>query len=350
MKVALHAAAPVLIVGDIDRGGVFAHLYGTYHLLEPEEQALVKGFIINRFRGDASLLTSGLKDIERLTTVPVVGVVPWIRDHGLPEEDSVALDERHNRGRPATAVDVAVVKLPRIANFDDFDPLEAENDVNLRYVEHGNEIGRADIVVIPGTKATVADLGWLREHGFEGAIRNAHTAGALVLGVCGGLQMLGTAIHDPAGVESATPEVAGLGMLDVVTEFIPDKTTRLGGVRLGTLQGPLAGLSGLEGRGYEIHAGISRIDPAAVAATSDDGRPLGAVTADGTVLGCYLHGLFQNDAVRRALLAAGAARRGKQYTPTELPASEAGFDKVAEVLRGSLDLPAVYRLIGREAP
>ena len=350
MKVALYAQAPVLIVGDIDRGGVFAHLYGTYHLLEQPEKELVKGFIINRIRGDASLLDSGLVDIERLTTVPVLGVVPWIRDHGLPEEDSVALDERRNRVAPQLAVDIAVIKLPRIANFDDFDPLEAEADAHVRYVENGRELGNPDLVIIPGSKSTIGDLEWLRAHGFEAAIREANANGALVVGICGGLQMLGGAIEDPEGVESSTPRADGLGMLAVATRFVPGKTTRLGGVQFGELPGPLAALSGTKASGYEIHAGASGVDPSVLAGASADGSPLAAVNDDGTVLGCYLHGMFQSPEVRQRLLTAVAQRRGKRYAPSEMGDADAGFSKVAGVLRSSLNLPAIYGLIGREAP
>jgi len=348
MRVALYARAPVLITGDIDRGGVFAHLYGTFHLLEPEEQELVRGFIINRFRGDPSLLEPGLTDMEALTGVPVVGVVPWIHDHGLPEEDGVALERRTAQPRRPDAVEIAVIKLPRIANFDDFDPLAGEQDVSLRYVESPAELAGADIVILPGTKSTIDDLAWLRARGFATAIESARDAGAVVIGVCGGFQMLGTRIADPAGIESSAATVEGLGLLDVVTEFHQSKVTRQTPARVLPLPGPLGQAGGHEVTGYEIHAGITSIAPGALAVSGGDGRALGAAGPDGLVFGCYLHGLFANTAFRRGLLAGVAAGRGKQYRPADIADPDAGFDKVAAVLRSSLDLPRIFGLVGRE--
>ena len=348
MKVALYARAPVLITGDIDRGGVFAHLYGTYHLLDQEERALVRGFIINRFRGDPSLLEPGLTDIEALTTVPVVGVVPWIHNHDLPEEDGVALERRTAPVIRPEAVDIAVVKLPRIANFDDFDPLAAEQDVGLRYVESPNELEGADVVILPGTKATIDDLGWLRERGFGPAIERARLRGAVVVGVCGGLQMLGTRILDPLGIESSAGAADGLGLLDLVTEFHRSKVTRQTQARVRALPGVLRDAGETDVSGYEIHAGVTSVSPQAIAVTGADGRALGAVDASGQVFGCYLHGLFANDGFRRGLLAGVAASRGKRYQPSDVPDADASFDRVADVLRSSLDLPKIFRLIGRE--
>lgn len=348
MKVALHAQAPVLITGDIDRGGVFAHLYGTYHLLEAQEQALVRGFIINRFRGDPSLLEPGLTDIEALTSVPVVGVVPWIHGHGLPEEDGVALERRAAQATRPGAIDVAVVKLPRIANFDDFDPLAAEGDVCLRYIESPQELDGADIVVLPGTKATVDDLSWLRERGFTPAIDRARAGGAIIIGICGGFQMLGARIADPLGIESPAGMAEGLGLLDLVTEFHHSKVTRQTSARVRTLPGALSPAGECEVAGYEIHAGITTIGPRSIAVTGLEGQALGAVDNDGRVFGCYLHGLFANGEFRRGLLAGVAAHRGKRFQPSEVPDPDASFDRVASVLRSSLDLPKIFSLIGRE--
>ena len=343
MRVALHAEAPVLLVGDIDRGGVFAHLYGTCALLEPEERALVRGLVINKLRGDPALLEPGLTMIEELTGVPVAGVVPWVRGLNLPEEDSVALDRRTDERGPSPGVVVAVVRLPRIANFDDFDPLEAEDDVSVRYIDDAAGLADADLVVIPGTKATVADLGWLRERGLADAITRVANAGLPVLGICGGFQMLGGAIHDPLGVESSDREARGLGLLDVETEFHREKHTTQTSGRVTATAGLLAGAAGLAVRGYEIHAGVSRAAGTAFAA--DDGRALGAANASGLVAGCYLHGLFANQPFRQAILATVASLRGKRYAPSARLDHEASLDRLADVLRSSLDLPLIRRLI-----
>ncbi len=345
MRVARYANAPVLIVGDIDRGGVFAHLYGTFHLLEPEEQALVRGFIINKLRGDPSLLAPGPDQLEALTGVPVLGVVPWVRDLGLPEEDSVALDRRRDAAGPFPGVDVAVVRLPRIANFDDFDPLEREADVRLRYVDSPASLGTPDLVILPGTKATGDDLAWLRAVGWPAALQRARDGGAFIVGICGGFQMLGAEIDDPLGVEGASGHVEGLRWLEVTTRFQPEKVTRLSTARVTAAAGVLAGCEGLELRGYEIHAGISAVSDELVAIRLLDGEAVGAMSRDGRVLGCYLHGLFANDALRQRLLTNIARARGKQYAPTELPDEDAAFDRLAAVLRASLDLRTIFRLI-----
>ncbi|MCZ2110040.1 MAG: cobyric acid synthase [Dehalococcoidia bacterium] len=345
MRVALHAEAPVLLVGDIDRGGVFAHLYGTYHLLEPAEQALVKGFIINKLRGDPSLLEPGLVDIERLTTVPVLGVVPWVNDPQLPEEDSVALDRRRDGGGPFAGVDVAIVRFPRIANFDDFDALEAEADVRVRYVTRADALGEPDLVILPGTKATRDDLAWMRAQGLDAALAAARNRGAFVVGVCGGYQVLGERIDDPAGFEGEPGGTEGLGWLPLRTRFGEGKVTRQSAMTVDAARGLLEHAGGIQVEGYEIHAGETQMRPDAVAARLDDGTPIGAVDASGQVFGCYLHGLFASDAFRQAVLRHVATARGKRYEPTVQLGADAAFDRLADVLRSSLNLPAIFGLI-----
>ncbi|MFN0145084.1 MAG: cobyric acid synthase [Dehalococcoidia bacterium] len=345
MRVAKAVRAPVLVVGDIDRGGVFAHLYGTYHLLDPDEQALVRGFIINRLRGDPSLLEPGLRDIERLTGVPVVGVVPWIHDHGLPEEDAVALERRPPASAgPFPGIDIAVIRLPRIANFDDFDPLEVEPDVRLRYVTSPAELEGADVVILPGTNATIADMAWLRQRRFESAIGAAAAPGAAVIGICGGLQMLGERIDDPEGIESQEPSVTGLGLLPVTTRFRLEKTTRQSVVSLSAWPGLLEGLPLTSLTGYEIHAGQTEIPPGQAVAWLEQGGPIGVTDEGGWTFACYLHGLFANDALRQRVLENIARRRGKRFTPRVLPPGDP-FDRVADVLRSSLNLPAIFALL-----
>jgi adenosylcobyric acid synthase len=349
MRVALHADAPVLIAGDIDRGGVFAHLYGTHALLDPQEKALVRGFVINKLRGDPALLEPGLTDIEALTGVPVVGVVPWVLDHRLPEEDSVALDWRNEPAGSFDGLDVAVIRLPRIANFDDFDPLEAEPDVRVRYVAGEDQFGNPDLLILPGTKATIADLAWLRSHGLDGAILRAREAGAAVIGICGGFQMLGTIIEDLHAVESTVPSAEGLGLLAARTAFGRGKQVRQSTVTVTAGHGVLKGTVALRLDGYEIHAGETAVegDPAAVLA---DGTPLALLDSEGWTLGCYLHGLFHSAAFRRTLLANVAARRAKAYRPAEQVDADAAFDRVADVLRSSLDLARLYPLAGLPPP
>lgn len=345
MRVALHAQAPVLLVGDIDRGGVFAHLYGTYHLLEPAEQALVRGFVINKLRGDPSLLEPGLVEIERLTSVPVLGVVPWVNDPQLPEEDSVALDRRRDAAGPFTGIDVAVVRFKRIANFDDFDGLEAERDVRVRYVHHPGDLGDPDLVVLPGTKATRADLAWMRAQGLDRAIAAVRERGTFVVGVCGGYQVLGERIDDPLGFEGEPGSAEGLGWLPVQTRFGEGKVTRQSAMTVVSARGILERASGVRVDGYEIHAGETQVHPAAVAAMLGDGTPVGAIDASGRVFGCYLHGLFAADQFRQAVLRHVANRRGKRYEPTIQLSADAAFDRLADVLRSSLNLPAIFELI-----
>ena len=374
MRVARYAEAPVLLVGDIDRGGVFAHLYGTLALLEPEERALVRGLVINKFRGDRGLLEPGLRMIEERTAVPVLGVVPYLRDLRIAAEDAVALEERGTRGveggvstpgeatysarrAPGTALDIAVVRLPRISNFDDFDPLVAEPDVRLRFVQRREELGRPDLVILPGTKATIADLAWLRESRLAAEVQTAAAAGAAVFGVCGGYQMLGTEVRDPGHVEATEDAAAGLGLLPVVTEFEPVKATHQVEGEVCAGDGLLAGCVGLPVRGYEIHMG--RTAPraggtgAVVTLRSRSGLPCeerdGALGHDGWVAGTYLHGFFDNDALRAGMLANVARRKGRPFHPGVPLDRAAEYDRLADCLRAELKLPALREIIGLEA-
>ncbi len=230
MAVARYADAPVLLCGDIDRGGVFASLVGTMELIEPAERDLVKAFVINKFRGDPSLLSGGLTWLEQRTGVPIAGVVPYYRDIHIPEEDSVPLAYATPASHAASVasqalLDVAVVYLPHISNFDDFDPLARENGVSVRYVASSAQLGRPDLIILPGTKTTIPDLSWMQQHGIPAAILEAHDNGSAVIGICGGYQMLGARISDPDNVESSQPESAGLGLLPSTTVFAGSKET-----------------------------------------------------------------------------------------------------------------------------
>jgi len=348
------ARIPAVVVGDIDRGGVFASLYGTVALLPDHLRSCVKAFVINKFRGDPALLVPGLADLEARTGVTTLGVLPWVDGLHLDAEDSLALrqpwgsdtnaETDHGIGgsdRGGDALDVAVVRFPRISNFTDVDALGLEPDVSVRWVTHAAGLGDADLVILPGTKATVADLAWLRSKGLDAALA-ALAPSTTVLGICGGYQMLGRAIDD--AVESGAGSVDGLGRLPAATRFAAGKITR---PRRGDALGcPVTG--------YHIHHGRTASEAPWIALDDEWGRqPEGAVGADGAVLGTSLHGLFESDGFRAAFLAAVAARRGKTFIPSTVSfaaAREAQFDLLADLLERHLDMTAIEKLIVAGAP
>jgi adenosylcobyric acid synthase len=354
MHVARLADAPVLLAGDIDRGGVFAAFVGTLALLEPDERARVAAFVINRFRGDLALLEPGLAMLTARTGVPVLGVVPHVPRLRIADEDSVALDDRATRRRPPPdQLDIAVVRLPRISNHDDVDALEHEPGVTVRFVDRPADLAGADLVVLPGSKNTATDLAWLRAAGLAEAITARAAAGEPILGVCGGCQMLGEVIEDPHGVESGEPRVAGLGVLPLATRFGRDKRTSQTIARAApslltagaALPEPVAG--------YEIHMGLvepTRPCPPAFAIEARNGRPAaardGAVGGSGAVVGTMLHGLFENDPLRARLLAALRARRGLPAPAgaARIPTRQAEYDRLEAAVRASLDLDLLRRL------
>ena len=254
MQVARHADAPVLLVGDIDRGGVFAQLVGTMVLLKPEERALVKAHVINKFRGDPTLLTSGLEFLEKKTDVPVAGVIPYFSDIHVPEEDSLGIGSAPEDGSDAL-VDVAVIRLPHIAHFDDFDPLRHEAGVGVRFVSRLEEFGHPDFVVVPGSKTTMADLDWLRSSGLAGSILSERGSGTPVIGICAGFQMLGVELFDPDGVESPRVSAAGLGLLRTSTTFQWQKSTHQVKGRVVEGRGLFGQCKEAELTAYEIHMG-----------------------------------------------------------------------------------------------
>ncbi|MFH1651495.1 MAG: cobyric acid synthase [Chloroflexota bacterium] len=345
MRIARLAAAPVLLVGDIDRGGVFASLVGTLALLDDIERDHVKGLVINKFRGDLSLLKPGLDFLEERTGKPVLGVVPYFRDIRVAQEDSVYLDERENPG--AGDLDIAVIRLPRISNYDDFDPLEEEG-CRVRYVRRREELGEPHLIILPGTKSTVPDLGYLRERGLAEEIVRRAEAGTPLVGICGGYQMLGRTIIDEELVEANVTESPGLGLLDVVTRFAPEKSTRQVRGRVLCGQGLFSGVTGAEVTGYEIHMGQTGAGEggAAFEITASPPYAEGTVNPAGTILGTYLHGLFHNDDFRRGFL--DALRRYWKLPETPRgPAfnRDAQYDRLAEIVRGSLDMPRVYAIL-----
>lgn len=351
MRIARLADAPVLLVGDIDRGGVFAALLGTLELLDPADRQRVKGLIVNKFRGDIALLQPGLDFIHARTGVPVLGVVPHLPRLALPAEDSVALEEHPARPADDTLLDIAILKLPRISNFDDFDPLAAEEGVAVRFVESPADLGRPDLLIIPGTKSTIADLQAIRQNGLADAIVALARAGTPLLGICGGYQMLGETIEDEEGVESDERRVAGLGLLPVRTRFSRDKRTERARARVATGRGLLAGTAGRAVTGYEIHMGQTTgpVDPA-LEIVERQGQPAGdrdgAVSETGTIVGVYLHGFFDEPGPRGAVLRNLAARKGVAPRAWGIPPDGDPFDRLADHVRAHLDLAALYRLLG----
>ena len=352
MRVALHADSPVLLVGDIDRGGVFAQFVGTMALLDPAERRLVRGYVINKFRGDQSLLTPGLEYLHRTTGVPVAGVLPYFSDIHIPEEDSLGLDPGASGGAEAV-LDIAVMRLPHLANFDDFDPLAREPSVSLRYVGSADEFGQPDLVIIPGSKTTVADLGWLNAMGLSDLIRAARDGGTPVIGICGGYQMLGREILDPHQVESPERHTRGLGLLPVRTTFSTDKSTHQVRARVAGSAGLLRGCEGAEFSAYEIHmghtTGAAQTSPFTILQRSGQSVDVrdGAVDSEGLTLGTYLHGLFHERALRSSILGHLARRKG---VALEDPAHEfyqdAEYDRLAGLVREHIDMKMVYGAVG----
>ena len=333
LRVARHADARCLLVADIDRGGAFAHLFGTWALLPEADRARIKGFVLNKFRGDAALLAPAPEQLQALTGVPTVAVVPMRFGHGLPEEDGVfddgvagspflpaASESREEGGLAITRI--AIVAYPRISNLDEFQPLKNLPGVMLTWARAPSALHGADTIILPGSKATASDLAWLRAQGLDGAIAQHAARGGRVLGVCGGLQMLGEALVDVHGVESQG-NAPGLGLLPLVTSFEPRKTVQRSSVRFGTLAGAWSALAGVEASGYEIHSGRTAQHPA-MAASGDVAREvipgLAWQNRTGNVLGVYLHGLFEDAAVLRALFGARA------------PTLDAVFDRLADAL------------------
>ena len=352
MRVAKIANAPVLLVGDIDRGGIFASLVGTLELLTKQERDLIKGFIINKFRGDIKLLKPGLDTLEKRTGKPVLGVIPYFRDINIAQEDSVYLDERQTSTANGT-IDVAVIRLPHISNYDDFDPLE-EHGCTVRYVLNTIELGNPDLLILPGTKSTIADLLRLQQQGLAQAIIQRAQSGIPVIGICGGYQMLGKNIRDPNNVESKQDSVAGLGLLDSTTIFHNDKTTTQVKARVYANKGLLKGLKDIELTGYEIHMGQTtsqHCQPALQVFETPQGKVAyfdGAVDSNGLILGTYIHGLFQNAEFTHHLLNRLRQLRKLPESSSVPINKQETYDKLAAIIRHNLDMSQVYKItLGR---
>jgi adenosylcobyric acid synthase len=327
------ADIPVILIADIDRGGVFAHLVGTLALLSATEQARVRGFVINRFRGDLALLQSGLDWLETHTGKPVLGVIPMLQGFHLESEDAIAI--REERKSSDCSIRVIVPVCSRISNHTDFDPLRLHPQVDFRYIGPGETPPPADLIILPGTKNVIADLQWLRERGWEEAILRHLRYGGKLIGICGGFQILGRRIDDPLGVESQVKSAAGFGLLEMVTELKPEKA-------LLNVQGRLL-LDGSPVRGYEIHAGVSTGEALQRPAIELEGRLDGALSADGQILGTYLHGLFDESAACQAILAWAGLEAPEAIDYIGL--REQQIDRLADALEGHLDLGALDRIL-----
>ena len=357
MHVARLADAPVILVGDIDRGGVFAQFVGTMELLEPDERARVAALAINKFRGDIALLQPGVDLITDRLKVPMLGVIPYIERLRIADEDSVALEERRYRRRgSATELDIAVVRLPRISNYDDFQPLEHEPEVVVRFVETPQELSGADLVILPGSKSTAADLAWLRASGIGQAIVERARLSEPVLGICGGCQMLGQVIDDPDGVESSVRTTAGLGVLAIRTRFAREKLTAQVRARINGDSFLTSGVaSGEELEAYEIHMGM--VEPVgkvvgAFGVLSRNGEAVsafdGAIGCEGAVVGTMLHGLFENDSLRASMIHSLRRRKGlgEPAVTTPIPSRDAEYDRLAATVESRIDVALLQRLAG----
>ena len=352
MHIAKLADAPVLLVGDIDKGGVFASLVGTLALLDEAEKDYIRGFVINKFRGDIALLQPGLDYLEEYTSRPVIGVIPYYHNILIPEEDSIYLGDSAKTENADEIINIAVIHLPRLSNSTDFEPLQLEGGVKVHYVKTVDELGYPDAIILPGTKSTIADLTHLWQSGLANSIIHRAKSGTPVVGICGGFQMLGREINDPARVESEKDSTPGLGLLEVVTVFQPQKTTRQVRAQVLSNEGLLESLQGEEVIGYEIHMGqtLGNDTRPLLSITGQEGQTDyvdGAMARDGFIFGSYLHGLFDNANFRHAFLSKLRQRKGLSPIPKQTIASrEQQYDKLADVVRHSLSLKLIYKICG----
>lgn len=354
MSMAEQADAPVILIGDINPGGVFAALYGTVKLLPEAEQRRFKGIIINKFRGDVKILEPGLKMLEDLLHIPVIGVIPWM-DVDIEDEDSVT--ERFQKSTQGGEVRAVIVRLPHISNFTDFSLLSNVPGVSVEYVQSASGIQNADIVLLPGTKNTIEDLNWLKQRGIADEIIRHARQGGMVVGICGGYQMLGETLQDPEHTESRIPEIAGLGLLNFNVRFHSEKRTIQSTGCIHCASGWLATQNGLQLEGYEIHTGTNQFGPECVPFLYLNGEstPDGVCNSRGNVLGSYLHGLFDTGTLWQAIVNRVRAEKGLE-ADTGVPMTmaeyrEREFDRMAAIVRQNLDMDAVYRIIrGEEVP
>lgn len=354
MGMAKMADAPVLLVGDIDRGGVFAQLYGTVMLLEQEERDRIVGLIVNKFRGDKTILDPGLAMIEEKLKIPVAGVVPYMKVD-IEDEDSLGTHLEGTESTEHTKVEIVVIRFPRISNFTDFQVFSIMPEIQLRYVDKAQDLGRPDLVILPGSKNTIEDLLWMRQNGLEAAILKLEAEGVPIFGICGGFQMLGETLADPHGMETALAplKVRGMGLLPVRTVFGKEKTrTRVAGA-FASVDGVLAGLSGRDVEGYEIHMGetVRAVPPLSFVLESQSGSHLAKM--DGcqkrNTYGTYIHGIFDKEGIAEAVAEGLMKKKGISGGVEAISYQEykeEQYERLADILRESLDMEEIYRIMG----
>jgi len=349
MGMAKMAKAPVLLVADIDRGGVFASIYGTVMLLEEDEKSMIKGTVINKFRGDMDILRPGLKIIEEKTNIPVIGVVPYLH---VDIEDEDSLSERIAKEKAVDAVDIAVIRLPRMSNFTDFNVFELIPGVSLRYVKSAEELHEPDMIILPGTKNTMGDLLWLRQNGLEGQIKKKAAQGTIVFGVCGGYQMLGKTLHDPDHVEYGG-SLVGMELLNTDTLFAKEKTRTQVSGRFNKLTGVLSKLTDVPFCGYEIHMGTTytgSAEPLTVIETVS-GQKVDKADGctNGNILGSYVHGIFDEGAVASIIIECLLNQKGLDSSSIQRISfkeyKEKQYDLLAQAVRNSVDMDAIYKIL-----
>ena len=342
MKMAEMADSPVILVADIDRGGVFASIYGTIMLMSEKERARVKGVIINKFRGDINILKSGLEEIEKLTGVPVIGVMPYT-NVDIEDEDSVT--ERFKRLQKKKGINISVIKLKHISNFTDIDALRMVEDINIKYINSVDEMGEEDIIIIPGTKNTIDDLKELKDNGIATEIIKASKNGKIIIGICGGFQMLGEKIKDPYGIESEIKEIPGLGLLELETVMEKEKNTTQYEGKLSNCTGLLEGLEGEKIKGYEIHQGVTFGNESKV---NDEDRIVTVVKGE-NIFATYLHGIFENEKITRNILNKVRAKKGIELQMKGITFDEyreQQLDKLEKIFRENVDIDKIYEILG----
>lgn len=342
MKMAEMADSSVILVADIDRGGVFASIYGTIMLMSEKERARVKGVIINKFRGDINILKSGLEEIEKLAGVPVIGVMPYT-NVDIEDEDSVT--ERFKRLQKKKGINISVIKLKHISNFTDIDALRMVEDINIKYINSVDEMGEEDIIIIPGTKNTIDDLKELKDNGIATEIIKASKNGKVIIGICGGFQMLGEKIKDPYGIESEIKEIPGLGLLELETVMEKEKNTTQYEGKLSNCTGLLEGLEGEKIKGYEIHQGVTFGNESKV---NDEDRIVTIIKGE-NIFATYLHGIFENEKITRNILNKVRAKKGIELQMKGITFDEyreQQLDKLEKIFRENVDIDKIYEILG----
>ena len=342
MKMAEMADSSVILVADIDRGGVFASIYGTIMLMSEKERARVKGVIINKFRGDINILKSGLEEIEKLTGVPVIGVMPYT-NVDIEDEDSVT--ERFKRLQKKKGINISIIKLKHISNFTDIDALRMVEDINIKYINSVDEMGEEDIIIIPGTKNTIDDLKELKDNGIATEIIKASKNGKVIIGICGGFQMLGEKIKDPYGIESEIKEIPGLGLLELETVMEKEKNTTQYEGKLSNCTGLLEGLEGEKIKGYEIHQGVTFGNESKV---NDEDRIVTIIKGE-NIFATYLHGIFENEKITRNILNKVRAKKGIELQMKGITFDEyreQQLDKLEKIFRENVDIDKIYEILG----